>query len=1020
MVNMVKRGSAAGLLFFLLLLAVLLASHDAITAEPFPGKVLLLTSYHQGDPWNDSMVLGVREALDPLEYVSLSIENLDLRRYTDPDYARLIKENLRGKYLGNPQDLVLVADDPALNFLLAVREDLFPNIPVVFCGVNNFSPKLIQGQSNITGVNEALSLDATLELALKLFPQTTRIMAVVSDTEANGRTNLEQYRAAVARMKGRVQFDELLNMTDKDAPDTLSRLPTNSLVLRLIDLHKPEGGYVSIQDTIRILSTHAPVPVFTLWSFDLGDGALGGYVSSGQDQGRTAANLAIRILEGQEADQISVVMESPNVPMFDFKVMERFGIKESSLPKGNVVLNFQVSVWKQYWGWFLGLALFCGLQAVLILTLLTHGKRLRAANASLQESEHFTRSLLETIPVPVFYKGKEGRYQGFNKAFLNFYGKNKDELIGKTVFDITSPDIAKVYHANDLELFNNPGTQVYPYKVKTSCGDLREVIFHKASLTDEHGVVIGLIGAILDVTELKRMERRNQVLADIIQRSQDFIGVADMNKMAFFVNPAGQALVGLDDDEAVAETKIEEYFLAEDWPFVENTILPAVMKEGRWAGEFRFRHFKTGQPIPILYELFLTEDPETEAATNFATISRDITEHKQAEEERKMLNAQLQQAQKMEAIGTLAGGIAHDFNNMLGAIIGYSEMIRDDFPPGSPGIHNINQVVKAGHRAKDLVKQILTFSHQVKSKTVPVQPAVIVKEVIALLRSSLPTTITIKQDIDPDVGMVLADPVQIHQMVMNLATNAFHAMEAKGGTLTISLHKKILSLDDLATIPDLQLGTFVQLSIRDTGEGVQPGIRERMFDPFFTTKEVGKGTGLGLSMVYSIVKSCNGAITCNSQIDEGTEFRVFLPALEGHGVEESESTGFTPHGKEHILLVDDEEMLADLGQAMLERLGYRVTTRRNSLEALTTFQEQPDAFDLIITDQTMPGMTGLDLARKIMQIRREMPIILCTGYSSLTSEDKARASGIKGFALKPLAMKDIGELIRKVLDGKNF
>ncbi len=396
----------------------------------------------------------------------------------------------------------------------------------------------------------------------------------------------------------------------------------------------------------------------------------------------------------------------------------------------------------------------------------------------------------------------------------------------------------------------------------------------------------------------------------------------------------------------------------------------------------------------------------------------DITDRRRSEEEKKMLNAQLQQAQKLEAIGTLAGGIAHDFNNILGAIVGYSEMIREDFPADSPGIHDIDQVIKASYRAKDLVKQILAFSRRVEDQKIPMQPAGIVKEAINLLRSSLPTTIAITQDIDADVGMVLADPTQIHQIVMNLATNAFHAMEMGGGTLAISLQKKILCQDDLATEPNLQPGAFVQLSIKDTGEGIPPEIREKIFDPFFTTKEVGKGTGLGLSMVYSIVKGCHGAISCDSRLGEGTEFRILLPALEVHTMKKEEATNVIPLGKEHILLIDDEETLVELGQTILQRLGYQVTARRNSLDALKTFQNQPDAFDLIITDQTMPGMTGVDLARRILQIRPQMPIILCTGYSSQITEDQVKAVGIKGFASKPLTKKDIGNLIRKVLDGK--
>ncbi len=392
-------------------------------------------------------------------------------------------------------------------------------------------------------------------------------------------------------------------------------------------------------------------------------------------------------------------------------------------------------------------------------------------------------------------------------------------------------------------------------------------------------------------------------------------------------------------------------------------------------------------------------------------VSRMLTERIHLEE-------QLRQSQKMEAIGTLAGGIAHDFNNMLGAILGYAEMIRDDCSPGSPAIHDIEQVLKASHRAKDLVKQILAFSRQAEDHKTPMQPAAIITEAINLLRSSLPTTITIKQDIDPEAGVILADPSQIHQIVMNLCTNAFHAMEAEGGTLTISLNQKTLVQDDLRAELDLQPGTFVQLSIRDTGEGIRPEIREKIFEPFYTTKEVGKGTGLGLAMVYGIVKSCGGSIAFDSQLGQGTEFRIILPTLESNALQEKEATESVLYGNEHILLVDDEKILLELGKVMLERFGYSVTTCGSSLDALEIFQNHPDAFDLLITDQTMPNMTGVDLSRRLLQLRPKLPIVLCTGYSSIVSEERANLLGIKGFALKPLVQKDIAGLIRKVLDGE--
>jgi phosphate/phosphite/phosphonate ABC transporter binding protein len=396
---------------------------------------------------------------------------------------------------------------------------------------------------------------------------------------------------------------------------------------------------------------------------------------------------------------------------------------------------------------------------------------------------------------------------------------------------------------------------------------------------------------------------------------------------------------------------------------------------------------------------------------------RDITESKRAEAVEKNLQIQLQQAQKMESLGTLAGGIAHDFNNILGIVLGYAEMIEDDAPAGSPLANNIKQVLMAGQRAKELVKQILAFSRRSEAEKIPFLPAAIIKEAVKMLRSSLPATITIHQDIDLDSWLILADPTQIHQIVMNLCTNAFHAMEATGGTLSISLKEKVLSVDDLLNTLHIQPGHFLQLTIGDTGSGIPPEIRGRMFDPFFTTKEVGKGTGMGLAIIDGIVKDSGGFVVCGSQPGEGTIFHVYLPVISNTDPPENRPEDPLQYGNERILLIDDEEMLATMGKSMLASLGYRVTAETNSRKALSTFEDLPEAFDLIITDQTMPGMTGSDLARRMLQIRPDLPIILCTGYSSVLSEEKARSLGIKGFAFKPLAKNDLSVLIRKVLAG---
>jgi PAS domain S-box-containing protein len=415
-------------------------------------------------------------------------------------------------------------------------------------------------------------------------------------------------------------------------------------------------------------------------------------------------------------------------------------------------------------------------------------------------------------------------------------------------------------------------------------------------------------------------------------------------------------------------------------------------------------------------EISVQYRPAAGGSDQFVAFLRDIGDQKRAEQERKTLQAQLQHAQKMEAIGTLAGGIAHDFNNILGAILGYAEMARDDCPDESLIAHDLDQVIRAGNRARDLVTQILAFSRQAEAEQVPLQPGAMVNETLKLLRSSLPTTIAIVQDIDMDAGLILADPTQIHQILMNLCTNAFHAMEETGGTLSIAVARKTLSGDDLATFPNIRPGDFVQLTIGDSGAGIPPEIRGRIFDPYFTTKETGKGTGMGLAIVHGIVESYGGFITCDSRVGGGTIFKINLPVVEQQDLPEARPHDSISLGTERILFIDDEEFLVEMNRNMLERLGYKVTVRTSSLEALNTFKNHPDDFDLVITDQTMPGMTGIDLARRMMQIRPKVPIILCTGYSSLISEEKAKALGIKGFALKPLSKSSISKIIREVLD----
>jgi PAS domain S-box-containing protein len=396
----------------------------------------------------------------------------------------------------------------------------------------------------------------------------------------------------------------------------------------------------------------------------------------------------------------------------------------------------------------------------------------------------------------------------------------------------------------------------------------------------------------------------------------------------------------------------------------------------------------------------------------------DITTDRKTAREKEKLEAQLQQAQKMESIGTLAGGIAHDFNNILFPIVGHTEMLLEDISNDSPFRESLDEIYTGSLRARDLVKQILTFSRQDNSelKLMKMQP--IIKEALKLIRSTIPTTIEIKQDIHPDCGVIKADPTQIHQITMNLTTNSYHAMEETGGELKVSL--KEIELDEYDVLrPDMKPGIYACLTIADTGIGMDKELIRTIFDPFFTTKKKGKGTGMGLSVVHGIVENMNGVIQVYSEPGEGTQFHVYLPVEKTSFDKPSIPSHETiPGGTEHILLVDDEEAILKMEKRMLERLGYQVTSRTSSIEALEAFSANPDKFDLVITDMAMPNMPGDKLAVELTKIRPDIPVLLCTGFSETMSEEKAISIGIKGFLLKPIVMKDLAQKIREVLGKK--
>ncbi|MHC1727512.1 MAG: cache domain-containing protein [Syntrophobacteraceae bacterium] len=632
------------------------------------------------------------------------------------------------------------------------------------------------------------------------------------------------------------------------------------------------------------------------------------------------------------------------------------------------------------------------------------------AEEALQELMRFQQQMIDTLPIPVFYKDREGRYIGCNNAFESFIGKSRCEIVGKSVYELAPAELADLYAEKDADLFSNPGCQVYESVVERPDNSECTVIFHKATFPGPDGSIGGLIGAIIDISERKHAEEERMRLVTAIEQSAEAVFITDTDWTIRYVNPAFEAQSGYNRNEIIGNPTSILKSDRHDRGFFEK-IRENLLRGEVWSGRLINRK-KDGRT----YEAEVKASPVRDSSgkiINYVSIHRDITTEVRLEKE-------LRQAQKMEAIGTLAGGIAHDFNNILTAIIGYSEIAKSKIDEGTPLSRNLDQVLKAATRARDLVKQILTFSRQAEQELRPVQVAPIVEEALKLLRSSLPSTIEIRKSIElkSEEGVVLSDSTQIHQVMMNLCANAAHAMRKRGGVLDVTLSETDITAGQksLVTALDLEPGRYVRTTISDSGHGMDAAVLERIFDPYFTTKEPGEGTGMGLAVVQGIVRKHGGAVAVHSELGTGTTFDVYLPRVEEETMSPvAEAAEQSPVGSERILFVDDEKGLADLGKEMLESLGYKVTARTSSPDAFDAFRAAPLSFDLVITDMTMPVMTGIDLAKKMTSIRPGIPIILCTGFSEALMGKQTRACGICEILLKPYAITTLAKTIRTTL-----
>jgi PAS domain S-box-containing protein len=677
---------------------------------------------------------------------------------------------------------------------------------------------------------------------------------------------------------------------------------------------------------------------------------------------------------------------------------------------------------------------------------------LRFVEAASKESERRFREMLENVELLAVIIGRNGIVTFCNNYMLQLTGWRRDEVEGKDFFPIFVPGAFQGRKGAFLQNIEAGTVELHiERQIRTKRGDLLEVVWSNTMLRDGEGKITGTASIGDDVTIRRRAEGRLQLQRSVTAVLAD---AAPLNET--YPKILEKLCTGLDWDMAIiwiVDRGAKVLRCAEVWhppsteyrvfadenrsrTFVSGQGLPGrVWAEGAasWHEDIATvdgfqrltaidagMHGWIGFPVMLpkrdlgVVELFnaQTQSPDAEMLATLAGIGMQVGQYI----DRQQLEEQLRQAQKMEAIGTLAGGVAHDFNNILTVIIGYTELLKLSLADRPEFNEELDAVAKAGARAKDLVKQILTFSRQEHAQRETLQLAPVVEEAMKFLRATIPSTIEIRSRVAADVPAVLADPTEIHQIVMNLGTNAWHAMKDRSGKLDVELESFVVDRELAAHTPQLREGRYARLSVSDTGKGMESATLSRIFEPFFTTKVVGEGTGLGLSVVHGIVQGHDGAITVDSTPGVGTTFRLYFPAdLSEELTADIQATAIPIGAGERVLYVDDEAPVANLGKAILERLNYSVDARTDAKEALELIRSEPGRFDLVISDQTMPSMTGVDFARQIKLIRPDLPILLTTGYMGQLKIEGLRPLGISELLPKPVTVRTLGEVVHRML-----
>jgi len=971
------------------------------TAKP---RVLILHSYHSGFTWTDNIAQGLREAFaDYTDRIELNVEYMDTRRIYTGQYFAKLKDIYRLKYGGKKIDAIICSDDQALNFVLGAGRDLFADAPVVFCSISGYRPSMRKARP-LTGLLESIDIQATLDIALKFHPQ-TRQVAVITDLTRTGQALKSKAEKIFSKYGDRLQFIYLEDLTIEDLQEQVAALSEGTIIFMFIFSRDKAGRVYSHEYNLRTLRRSARVPIYSVWKFYLGHGIVGGKLTSGKAEGAMAGQMALRILRGEKAAEIPL-QKSPTQFMFDFRQLERFQVAQSLIPPGSLIAYEPSSTYRQYKHLIWGVSIIIALLLALVAFLVGNIMRRRQVESALQHSEAKFFKLFDTSPIwMALATVAEGRYIEANQAFFEITGHRREDVLGRTSIElglwVNPADRLRI--RNKLE--ENGRLDSCPMQFRMKNGDIRDFLW-SAEVIDLDGKLYTLNG-IVDITARKQAEEA------LIRSEKRFRDLAELLPETIFE-------MDTDGNLTFANHQAFDQFLYSQQDFDRglngfDLLVPedrrraaedaAKILDGQLLGllEYTARR-KDGSTFPVL--VHSTVIGHRNRAVGLRGFMIDVSE-------KKRLETQLLQAQKLESLGTLAGGIAHDFNNLLMGIQGRTSLITIDTPSFHPHHEHLREIENYVISAAELTKQLLGFARGGKYEVKPTD----LNQLVAQNSKMFGRTkkeITIHRKYQKDLWTVEVDQGQIDRVLLNIYVNAWQAMP-HGGELYIQTANVALDAN-FAGRHNVRPGNYAMISVADSGIGMDDATLKRVFDPFFTTKTKERGTGLGLASAYGIIQNHDGIITVDSVQGQGASFKIYLPSSDQAVPHEPDLTQEISGGSETVLMVDDEEMILSAGRGMLEKIGYSVLTAASGQQAVSVYDAQQAEIDLVVLDMVMPDMSGGDTYDRLKEMNPAVKVLLSSGYSINGRAREILDRGCNGFIQKPFTLKAFAQKVREILD----